>query len=431
MSSTVPSSPVRSESRRFPGLDGVRALAAFAVVATHTGFNSGRSIDNGPFAPLLARLDFGVTLFFLLSGFVIYRPFVVGGLAGRRLPPVRPFLLRRAARILPAYWLTVTVVLTFFAQRPAGPAQWMRYLLLSQTYLGGSVDASLTQMWTLSVELMFYLLVPLAAWWACAPADSSTDLIRRNLTVFAGMAVVAVGANIVEHACDLTGSQSLIWLPANLDWFALGMLLALISASTDHFPGKPVTLPPWFATARTIAASTGLCWALAALVFWFATLPVAGPRLLLVPTGWEWSIKHYLYGSCAVLLLLPLTLGSADRASRALRSPPMRYLGEVSYGVYLWHLMLLIALQRWLGYRTFEGHFWQLLLSAAAGAVVLASLSWRLLERPILRWSARFYRANRSGGDSPTSGRSTSDRSAGNLPTSGTISTSSASSTSP
>lgn len=431
MSSVVVSSQARPATRRFPALDGVRALAAFGVVATHAGFNSGRSIDSGPFAPLLARLDFGVTLFFLLSGFVIYRPFVVSGLAGRRPAPIRPFLLRRAARILPAYWLTVTVVLAFFGARPAGPVQWVRYLLLSQTYVGGPVDPSLTQMWTLSVELMFYLLVPLAAWWACAPAGGSTELIRRNLAVLTGMAVIAIGANVAEHVCDLTGSRPLIWLPANLDWFALGMLLALISACTEHARRTPVASPSWFATARTIAASTGLCWALAALVFWFATLPVAGPRLLLVPTGWEWSIKHYLYGSCAVLLLLPLTLGSVDRAGRALRSGPMRYLGEISYGVYLWHLMLLIALQRWLGYRTFEGHFWVLLLSTAAGAVLLASLSWWLIERPLMRWSARFYRAGRSGGDSLESGFRTGDSPTREAPTTGAISTSSPSSTSP
>ena len=70
----------------------MRALAAYGVLATHAGFNTGRSLDAGPFAPLLARLDFGVTVFFLLSGFLLYRPFALAALTGRPAPATRPVL---------------------------------------------------------------------------------------------------------------------------------------------------------------------------------------------------------------------------------------------------------------------------------------------------------------------------------------------------
>jgi len=381
--------PARSAGR-FPALDGVRALAAFGVLATHVGFNSGRSLDDGPLAPFLARLDFGVTLFFLLSGFVIFRPFVTAALGNTAAPATGRFLVRRLVRILPAYWLAVVVTLAVLTQRPPTPRSWLTYPLLLQTYTHGNVDPSLTQLWTLPVELSFYLLLPFAAAWIRRdPTADRSAVVRRTLLLIAGMCGIAVAANIAAHLVPAVGSRSLIWLPANLDWFALGMLLAMISACAGRIPAD--RLPRLFGTGRTVAGATGLCWALAGLVFWFTTLPVAGSRLLVVPSGWEWSIKHYLYGGCAVLLLAPLTLAEPGRAAELLRARPVRYLGEISYGVYLWHLPLLLAFQHWLGFRTFYGHFWTLLALTACGATAAATLSWRFLERPLMRRAGRRY----------------------------------------
>lgn len=381
---------------RFPALDGVRAIAAFAVVCTHVGFNSGRSLDDGPFAPLLARLDFGVTLFFLLSGFVIYRPFLVSALNGRARPAghTRRYLTRRAVRILPAYWVAVLVTLAVLSLREPTAHDWWAYPLLLQTYTGGNHDPSLTQMWTLSVELSFYLLVPLAAAWTANRTAGRAAIVRRNLVLIGSLIVLAVVAGALGHTVAAIGPRSLVWLPANVDWFALGMLLALISACAARpaeAAAPPGWQPPFFATFRTLAGATGVCWALAGLIFWFATLPLAGPRLLLVPSGWEGFLKHTLYGLCALLLLAPLTLAPPGRLAAALSWRPVRYLGEISYGVYLWHLPLLLAIQDWLGYRTFSGHFWVLLALTVASTVLVASLSWRLLEQPLMgRVSSRY-----------------------------------------
>ncbi|MEO6502749.1 MAG: acyltransferase [Jatrophihabitantaceae bacterium] len=402
---------------RFPALDGIRAIAAFAVVCTHVGFNSGRSLDDGPFAPLLARLDFGVTLFFLLSGFVIYRPFVVAALNGRARPAGsnRRYLTRRAVRILPAYWVAVLVTLAVLSLRHPTGHDWWAYPLLLQTYTGGNLDPSLTQMWTLSVELSFYLLVPVAAGWAADRAAGRAAIVRRNLTLIGSMIALAVVAGALAHTVPAIGTRSLVWLPANVDWFALGMLLALISAcagrpaataaSSDadsdaaadaaadsEAAALPGWQPPFFTTFRTLARATGVCWALAGLIFWFATLPLAGPRLLLVPTGWEGFFKHSLYGLCALLLLAPLTLAPPGRLAAALSWRPIRYLGEISYGVYLWHLPLLLAIQDRLGYATFSGHFWVLLALTVLSTVLVASLSWRLLEQPLMRRVSSRYR---------------------------------------
>jgi peptidoglycan/LPS O-acetylase OafA/YrhL len=400
-----PVSRVRSGHRRFPELDGVRAVAAYAVLATHAGFASGRSLDDGPFAPLLARFDFGVTLFFLLSGFVIYRPFVVASLRGDPLPATRRFYLRRAARILPAYWLAVAVTLALLSTRPARLSDWLSYLSLLQTYTGHDLDPGLTQMWTLSVELSFYALVPLLAMlvlggWrragttATSPPLAPASLARRHLALIGSLCALAVCFGLLGTLTSAFGADSLVWLPANLDWFALGMLLALLSAAEGLDALGPLR------QLSEIARAGGSCWVAAGLVFWFALLPVAGPRSLVVLTGWQWSTKHYLYALCALLILLPLTLAPGQRIGRWLAWRPLHDLGVISYGVYLWHLPLLIAIQRWLGYRTFGGHFLILFGTAALAATVAATVSWHLVEKRVIGWASAGYasRSTRSEG---------------------------------
>lgn len=365
--------------RRIWALDGMRALAAFGVIATHAGFNSGRSLDQGTWAPFLARLDFGVTVFFLLSGFLLYQPFVGAALGVDPHPRVARFYLRRALRILPPYWISVLVTLLWISPRHADGGDLFSYTLLIQTYNHHNVDASLTQMWTLVVEVSFYALLPLLA--LLARSRKPEHAVRRQVAMLTGLVLVAIASDVLGHNVSSLGIDSLIWLPANLDWFAAGMALALVTTvmRAETTPGRITR------SMREAANAPLTCWVIGGLLFWLATLPLAGPRDLTLPTAWEWTIKHWLYLMAATPLLLPLVAGDGGPLNRVLASPPMRVLGELSYGVYLWHLPLLLAIQRGLGYQTFGGHFWVLFVSTAAASTAVAAVSWYGLERRLLR----------------------------------------------
>src|SRR5436190_14296516 len=90
---------------RLPALDAVRAIGAIGVLAYHVAFNTGLS-THGTWNGVLARLDVGVALFFVLSGFLLFRPYALAAATGGTRPSTPRYLWRRAVRILPAYWLT-------------------------------------------------------------------------------------------------------------------------------------------------------------------------------------------------------------------------------------------------------------------------------------------------------------------------------------
>ena len=374
---------------RFPALDGLRGLAALAIVATHTGFASGRSGRHDLLAAALGRMDFGVAVFFLLSGFLLYRPYSYPPGSGRPRPGAGGFWTRRALRIFPAAWVTVAVVLGVISTRPATSQDWWQYLALVHVYDHHEVDPNLTQLWTLSAEIAFYALIPVLGALAAYRVRASFE---RQLGIIGVLATLGVGFNVFQSVF-LSHNQAQLWLPAYLDWFALGMLLAVVSSGQPtHGPTRVlvVTLRSWAGAPGTCYLVSGLCWSL--------TLTQLGtPRTVTLATFWQWTAQHLLFGFAAFFLLLPSVLGSSRTAAdRVLGSRVGQFLGRISYGVYLWHLALLLLIQRELGFTQFAGHFWLLLLLTTLASVAVASASWYLLERPVLRYGSRLLSARRT-----------------------------------
>jgi acetyltransferase len=373
--------------QRFPALDGLRALAALGIIATHAGFVSGRSLRTDLLGATLGRLDLGVAVFFLLSGFLLYRPFATRALARGPIPHVVRFWWRRALRIFPALWLSVSLTLAVISQRQSTSSDWWHYLLLVQVYDHHEVDPNFSQLWTLSAEIAFYALLPLAGVLVSRRAFDPAAAFRRSVFLICALMVAAVAYNIIQSNL-LRHAQALLWMPAYLDWFAAGMALAVLSA----MPRDEPMLARTRSALREWAAAPWTCWAAAAALWLFTTTQLGTPRNLAPPTFWQWTIQHYLYLAAAVLVMLPLVLADNGPLIRVLGGRAGEFLGNISYAIYLWHLPLLLLIQRELGFNMFQGHFWELLFLTTFASIAVASVSWYLVERPILRYGSRAWR---------------------------------------
>ena len=370
---------------RFPLMDSLRAIAALMVLVTHTGFLSGA---NGTtfYGPYLARFDIGVTIFFLLSGFLLYRPFVSARLGERDRPTIPDYTRRRLLRILPAYWLALTV-LAFWPglTQMWEPHDWVYYGLV-QIYFPQWMAGGLLPAWSLAVEISFYAALPLVVLLMERPFMGRTReaKIRSELVMMAVLGVGAIAFRIIVRATDggVPDSNLYFTLIGNFDWFVLGMFLALASVVTAGAERRP-------AVVRLIERRPSLAWLVAAVLFWaIATqmgITAAFPQNY---TGMEWLWEHLFYGAIAFFLLLPAvfggSLGGFPRV--VLRNRVLAWLGLISYGIFLWHHPIVgeMATKDWGQWR-----FLGMTLSTFAIAVVCATLSYYLVERPLLRFKYR------------------------------------------
>jgi peptidoglycan/LPS O-acetylase OafA/YrhL len=373
---------------RYPALDGMRALASLAVVFTHVGYATGRSLDNDLIGPLLGRGNFGVTVFFLLSGFLLYRPFALYSFGGGRKPGLGTYFWRRAFRIFPALWLTVTVTLLFLSRFPVNWSNWASYFLLIQTYNHHDYDPSLGQLWTLVVEVSFYALLPILARIVGGPQRGPDAVLRRQAALLAVMVVVTQLFNLAFYHGVITNLQSVLWLPNYLDWFAGGMALAVLTCvpeGTRALRGLRRSVQVW-------ADSGVTCALVAAVLMALCLLPLGMPRNLAPGLFWQWTAEHYLFLACAFFLLLPLVLGRPGRVAGVLGSRAAALGGSLSYSVYLWHPQLMQWLQRTLDIKPFSGHFPLLFALTLGSTLIVAAASWYLVEKPLLTYSTRVLR---------------------------------------
>jgi peptidoglycan/LPS O-acetylase OafA/YrhL len=354
-----------------PPLDGLRGIAALLVLMTHVGFVTG-SYGLGPIGATLARFDIGVALFFALSGFLLTRPWVP---ADAR-PSVRRYALRRAARILPAYWVALLVVL-LTTDRGAPLGAIVSNATLTQVYTGHFLDGY-TQTWSLCTEVAFYVALPFLAPWVARTWYSSQ---RRGMLLMCSLIALSL-VWIAVVASDLTGLSRIaaLWLPGHLSWFVGGMMLAL---------AEPLLRNPTSRLSIRLSAVRETPWALVALaaaLFALSCTAIAGPLTLIPPTPLTAVIKEVLYLSVAVLLVFAAGFAADDTGLyRMLSGRVGRALGRVSYGVFLWHLVVIEGLRQVFGIDLFDGGLVLLAVSGIAVTYLVAEISWRVVELPLLR----------------------------------------------
>jgi peptidoglycan/LPS O-acetylase OafA/YrhL len=375
--------------RRFPGLDGLRAIGAVFVLTTHVGFHSGASL-NSAFNGILSRMDSGVAIFFVISGFLLFRPHAVAWLRGEVRPRASVYARHRALRILPALWLAVAgaaVLLPHDAD--VSIAHYAFHATLTQIYVPGHETSGLTQMWSLSTEAAFYLALPVLAWAFFRYGDPTRRGVVARLAVLATLP--AVGAAWMALAAATGHPQWGVWLPGFVGWFGLGMALALWQAARS----SGVLRHTWL---DDLARHPWTVWSLAAGLYLVIISPLGGPYDLSPPTPGQAATKNVAYAALGLLVVLPAVaaLREVDEPSavRALGGRLGRFLGDISYGLFCYHLIVLGLVEQALGYRIFTGGFPRLWVATLAITVGVAALSFYALERPIMR---RGRRAERPG----------------------------------
>jgi peptidoglycan/LPS O-acetylase OafA/YrhL len=388
---------------RFLLFDSLRAIAALCVFCAHLPWVY-RLASGDPARSYLQELTAGVAVFFLISGFLLYRPFARARYSEQEAPELLPYAARRALRIFPAYWAALLgAVILVGATGEAVTATRVftvhgvfAYFPLLQVYDSSTLLGGISAAWTLSVELSFYALLPL---WALllrrVPFRSAGGFVRTELiglgVLFAiGLAWTGVAASQgpppTAALVDVTLVKPWLYvLPAYLDQFALGMGLAVLSVALAERAKEP-------AFVRTLDRAPWLSWLAAGLAF-----VLLGNVVDWIPghTG-EVIAVHELQGLFALGLLLPAVFGNPKRGAvrRALGSRVLLWTGLVSYGIYLWHVAIMrnladAGLLDSLGNAAFTIVALTLTLLAAA-----ASFYW--LERPALRLGRRLSRRRRS-----------------------------------
>ncbi|MBA2892783.1 acyltransferase family protein [Nonomuraea soli] len=374
-------------------LDGVRAVAAFVVLTFHVAMETGAGMQPGFYPSLLARGDVAVPIFFALSGLLLYRPWAMRLLLHRPGPDLRSYFRKRALRILPAYWLVVvTAMLLWSREHLDNVVTWIELLLLGQVYdmdqwwapnLG---PRGLAQMWSLSVEVSFYLALPLIAWALDAFArrgGQSVDARAKRLLLGLGVLAALSYVWCVLTYYPVHSPSMSLWLPRGLTYFSAGMILTVVAVWAVADPeGRGARL------SRALAGSWGSCWLAAAFTYAIAATPISGPRFFGIDHLWTSMFELMLYTVVAFFLLAPVA-ADASLPGRLLGSPVMAYLGRISYGIFLWQFVVLYAWYELTGQQQWTGGFLTNLLAVSAITVAVSDVSYRLVERPLQRLGAR------------------------------------------
>lgn len=309
-----------------PQLDRLRGIAACGILVTHCAFQTGVERH----APWLARFDLFVAVFFALSAYLLYRA------PSSDRPSLRRYYARRARRILPGY---VLCVLTVFAFLPAAFGHsWrtvLKTLTFTQIYFPFELVGGLTHLWSLSVEVAFYLFLP-----ALFPLRRAPK--RTRALVFAALAVLGFAwAALPFPTGDVPNFQ--LYPISYLPWFCVGLFATLFDAPPRIHPA--------------------IAWPSALLVCWVAAQPWFAAVGLEHPTPAQF-VRKILAGTVFAALLLFGTRSSSSS------------LAPVSYSIFLWHLPVLSLVFAYTGIPLFSGSWVHFVVITLMTFAVTYAVGW-------------------------------------------------------
>ncbi len=408
-----------SWGRRIVGMEGLRALAAVTVLIGHTKVHLAPGVDWGVFAVPAALGLKGLVLFFALSGFLLFRPFATALLTGGAAPDLRRYAVNRALRIFPVYIvivLLVSLVLGLAYTSPQGATQaesgdmvgymtdpWLVLIntTMLQTFFPFSMKTGLGVAWSLTVELVFYVVMPLLALLALrVQRRRSRDGMPAGrafafaLAPVAAILAIGIVGKAVKWALfrDIPPEQHFLaewggnWVAvfsrsflANADLFAFGMVAAVVVAA--------------FETGRL---SHDLAFRFRAGALVVAVGATLATRV--VPDSLEQTAFAAAYGALILFVAMPARDARPGLLARFLALPPLEYMGRVSYSLYLWHIPVIWLVVR-LGIafpRTPAGLLANVVLVLVI-SVAFSTVTYYLVERPALRAKKRTDTRARAG----------------------------------
>ncbi|HEX5439630.1 MAG TPA: acyltransferase [Ktedonobacterales bacterium] len=382
--------PLEHGSRDMRSLDGLRALAALMVVVFHLllwvdAYDTpvSRAINASWY--FLAN---GVWLFFVLSGFLLFLPYARTTLAARPLPSATYFYRRRMLRIVPAYWVCLFIVAVAENQlrRTVEPLNMLTHVLMIHDDFPRFNRDLEPPFWTLAVEAQFYLVLPLLAWGIARVVGASRSLARVVLGIVAvillALTVQWVDSLVMSTLPDVDGVDRTpggVFVLATMGMqgkflavFAVGMLCAALYVVVIE-QGR---------VSKAVARRCGKAALLFALVMFAIAIPAWAKGAVMFHPGtfWGLDIQGYPLISAAAFggLLLALLLGvsGGGRLGRVFAWGPLRFVGLISFSLYLWHLPILQGLMP---------PFDHLALPLRLLCIpIVAYASYQLIERPFL-----------------------------------------------
>lgn len=364
-------------------MDMLRGIAAMLVLVYHVIEIGQWKAFPSDWPAVIFRVGWiGVDLFLVISGFVI----ALSALSDRHdATGQQNFLVRRLARIAPLYWLTILVCV--FLLRPSVidlPVSQAAWHLLSHfgffhnlfPATHGSINGP---NWSLGLEMQFYLFIALVIPWLARWRPVSLLLVAITVGVaYRWLCTLALPPGIATPAVQ---QVYVLQLPGTIDQFACGIALALVI----H---KPTRVTQWLLRASYVRT-----------VAWLA----ASAAVLYLCAHFLFTIEYWSSAAMMIGWRLPLSIGFALLVAAAICLPhpnqawtwPLRYLGNISYGVYLWHLPVLLTLQKRMD-PTEPSH---LLAATLVITLVIAAISWHVFERPLQTWITR--KGTRSNAQDP------------------------------
>ena len=381
---------------RTAGLDGLRAIAALSVLCLHVWLygqpDPGRPRRSGVLEHAVFELRLGLVFFFVLSGYLLYRAFAGAALRRSERVDVRRYARRRFARIVPAYWLSLAGAVALLwglggtsGVRLPDAGGLPLFALFGQNYSHATFMRLNPVTWTLCLEAAFYLALPLIGVVAYRFARGR---FAAQAGLLVGLFAIGVAYAAVHHAAgwDALAGKA---LPAYLPHFACGMLVALWAERRRALGAPPVA---GRVTAALVVGGFGLA---VADGLWHAVIPASDAALAIV------GDIPAAVGFAAVVAAVVAGSGPSVEWTSA---RPLAWVGLVSYGIYLWHVPLILFAR---SNDLLPSGFVPALAAMLAPVLAVGAASWYLVERPLMARAERVRRAPDRGGRVPVPGSRT------------------------